>query len=51
MLWCCAAREPLDDGHLTAAAGAGVLWRLRFLRGVFGSCLRTGIDGFDGVDP
>src|SRR5215470_7686004 len=44
------AREPLDDGHLTAAAGADMLLRLRLLRGVFDPCVRIGIDGLNGVD-
>src|SRR5262252_5264118 len=50
MLWCCATSETLNDSHLTAAAGASVLWRLRHLRGVLGPRLRTDVDGFDGVD-
>ena len=50
MPWCFAAREPLDDGHLSAAARAGALLRLGFLRVIFGWCLRIGIDGFYGLD-
>jgi hypothetical protein len=37
-----AAGEGLDDDHAAAAAGAGMLWCLRFVGG--------GAGGFDGVD-
>jgi hypothetical protein len=39
---CTAAFEGLDDDHATAAAGAGMLWCLRFVGGAAG--------GFDGLD-
>src|SRR5215470_12806818 len=46
---CCAPCEGLDDDHGAAAAGAGMLWLLRFLRVIFGQrlSLRTRIDGFN----
>ena len=38
----CAAFEPFDDDHATAAAGAGMLWFFRLGR--------MGVDCFDGID-
>ena len=38
----CAAFEPFDDDHATAAAGAGMLWFFRLGR--------MGVACFDGID-
>jgi hypothetical protein len=45
MARCCASFEPFDDDHATAAAGAGVICRLRL--GRIGAACFDGINGND----